>query len=782
MYRKLLLNDLKRNVFKNSIIVMFMSISATLSILVCLILCQLFIGINTLYKTSKPPHFLQMHKGDINTEDLEEFNASFEGLQAWQLVKMVNVYGDELQVQKESGSVFGLGDNRIDISFVKQNPDYDILLSSSMEKLELNKGEIGVPRILLPSYDIEINDKIILKTGQGEKVFIVKDYVYDAQMNSSMVSSTRFLLNNEDFEELYANANETEYIIEAYFDKTSMASAYRNAYYSSKLNLPRDGQAVTYTMIFLISALSDMSMAMVYLIAGILLLVISLICLRFVILAEFEDSMSEIGNLKAIGIPDYKIEKIYSDKVLCLAFLSNALGLLGAFGLFPLTKAHMENTFGKQGLSVLSIFAAIGVSVITSLCILLFTKKSIGLIRKAGVVDLLVTGKGMLKEKKKRSYKSLKALNLNLLVAVREIRQSYGIIAILMFCISVFTLIPFRLAHTMEDKRFITYMGSSLNDIFIELEEGKGLEARRDKVLELIKEDKDISHVKESKRVAVKARKEGSNLTALYVDIGDEAGEGLNYLKGNMPLSDSDIVISAMMADELEKNIGDKLTLEYQNIKKEFNVSGIYQDITSGGKTAKSRYKFEGLEAKKYTFYIDLKEGVDKEAITQTYRQKLGTSYSTESTGTFIKQTFGTLTKQIKSAALYVFGVGILILMLIVSMFLNLRFKRNVTSLALKRLTGISLKSIYLQEIYPLLFAGGLGTLSGVLTVCFFGESFVSFLFRAMGIGLKKIKFLSYSFTDYAGVSFVYMLCLFVIGFVLSRQIRKIKPMNFIRE
>ena len=65
MYVRLLINDLKKNPWSHAILFLFLSLSATIAVSVCLMLVQLFSSITTMYKVAKPPHFLQMHKGEF---------------------------------------------------------------------------------------------------------------------------------------------------------------------------------------------------------------------------------------------------------------------------------------------------------------------------------------------------------------------------------------------------------------------------------------------------------------------------------------------------------------------------------------------------------------------------------------------------------------------------------------------------------------------------------------------------------------------------------------------
>ena len=305
MYLKLLKNDFKKNPWNNAILFLLMSLSVMLAVSVCLILVLLFTSISTMYETAKPPHFLQMHKGELSQEAIDEFNGSYPDIVHWQTVPMIDVYGEELTITaNDTGSsetaanqgekAYTLEDCRLDISLVKQNESYDVLLDENRNKLIMSPGKIGVPVILLEQYSMQKGDIITLKSGNVEKSFEIAAYVYDGQMNSTLCSSTRFLLSDEDFDELFGTVGETEYLIEAYFADSGAAAAYQTAYEQSKKDLPKNGQAVTYPILFLLSAMTDILTAMVILLTGVLLIAIALLCLRYSILAKVEEEQKSI--------------------------------------------------------------------------------------------------------------------------------------------------------------------------------------------------------------------------------------------------------------------------------------------------------------------------------------------------------------------------------------------------------------------------------------------------------------------------------------------------------
>jgi len=211
-------NDFKRNKVINIALFLFMTFSACLVVLSVIMAVQTVTSISEFYERAQPPHFLQMHKGEINQEKIDEFMSSQKNVTAWQTVTMIGVYGDNLTIAKKDNT-YDLSDCRLDIGLVKQNATRDLLLNSKHEKVILHNGEIGIPVLLKEMYGIEIGDLVILNDNDVRKEFVVKEFILDSQMNSPMVSSTRILLSNEDFEELSGRVGENEYLIEAYFIK-----------------------------------------------------------------------------------------------------------------------------------------------------------------------------------------------------------------------------------------------------------------------------------------------------------------------------------------------------------------------------------------------------------------------------------------------------------------------------------------------------------------------------------------------------------------------------------
>lgn len=775
LHIKILLNDFRKRAWKNIVLFIFMCLSVVIAAAVVLMLSQLFSSLTTMYETAKPPHFLQTHMGELNQADIDEFNENYPGITHWQTASNINVNGEELMVTDDRGS-YTFEDCRLDISLVKQNQGYDVLLDANRAPLNMAPGQIGVPVIMLDQFDVSLGDTITLSANGIQKQFTVTDYVYDGQMNSTICSSTRFLISDADFDALLGNVGETEYLIEAYFTDSSMASNYQTAYEQSEKNLPKDGQAITYTAIFLLSALTDILTAVVFVLAGAMLIAVVVMCLRYVIMAELEDDVTQIGTMKSIGIPDKGIENLYLAKIRILMIVASVAGFVLALVLLPQFTGHASRFFGEQALQTHSLLLSVAAVALIYLVIMLFAKKILKEIKTKTVVDLMVLDQGFRKKVKVKSglYKA-KMLSTNALVGLQEVRNGYGIVFVLMLIITSLVMVPIRTQQTLQAEDFVTYMGSPICDLLVEVAQGEGLEDRNEALSGMLDgESHCVQNANVLRRVRLQAFSAEGEPVGVHIDTGISAGSGIVYIQGEKPSGENQIALSALLAEELGKNVGDTVNITGSTQSYTMTVCGVYQDVTSGGRTAKTIYGFQGEPSEKYTYQLNLSDGVSAEAFADNLKAGLGNGYSIKSMDGFLDQTLGGVTSRFGQAVYWVVIIGFVVTVFIVLLFMELRFARTMQALAEKIAMGIPVKAICLQELYPMLLLGGAGILTGFVLTETVGELVVSGLFSLLGLGISSISFTGIS----AGCFLVPLGLLGILAVINVSVCLKVKKMD----
>lgn len=782
MNLKMLKNDFKRNRAGNVALLLFMILAAGLVVVATIVVSQLFTSMMGMYETAKPPHFLQMHKGEISQEKIDDFASSYEGVIAWQSVAMIDVYGDDLTVHGDDA--FNLSDCRLDISLVRQNKEYDLLLDKDRNVIKVSKGEIGIPVILLDSYDINLGDTVVLTRDGITREFNVTAFVRDAQMNSTLCSSTRMLISDEDFEELFGNVGEKEYLIEAYFTDSSMASEFQTAY--EKAGLPQNGQAVTYTIIFLLSALRDIVMAMILILVSMLLVMVALMCIKYTIMASLEEEIGEIGTMKAIGLSYEDIRNLYLVKYKMMISAGITLGYVLALIISNVFTGHVSNTFGRRPVSILTIGLPAASCVLIYLITIHYCKMVLKKLKKVTVVDALVVKRGFSKKERVKDglYKS-KTIPVNLLLGEREILHNFSgfiMVFLVMFIVSGIIIAPVNLLNTMKSKEFITYMGSSMDDILIELESGDNLESRYDSMKKLLKEDADIEEYKEFRRIRVETMNSDEEWINLHIDCGEYAGEELKYLEGKAPFGDNEIALSKLNADAMGKKTGDRIVLMFNDIQLNFNISGIYQDVTSGGYTAKATFSFPEAASENYQFTINLTDGVAVGVKASQWSKIIGGGCNIEPMEEFINQTLGGVTRQVQIAATAVALIGVLLAILIIVLFMKLRLAKDVAQIAAMKAIGFTNSDVRKQYLYKIGLVSSAGILAGTFISNILGENIVSAAFSAMGLGISRITFSINPWTAFLLLPLVLLAVAAGMTWISTGQIREYNIISLINE
>ena len=777
-------NDFKRNKTINLALLLFIMISAILAVSSVLMAVQTFTSISRLYETAQPPHFLQMHKGDIDEAQIDKFMAENELVTYSQTITMIDVLGEDLTIVRDNDT-YTLSDLRLDVGLVKQNEEKDFLLDSNHEKVILNAGEIGIPMIIKGMYEMDLGDKVVLSSNGVTKEFIIKEFVLDAQMNSTMASSTRVLLSDADFDDLYGKVGEPEYIIEAYFDDTGEASAFQTAYENA--GLPANGQAVTYTMIFLLSAITDSITVFVMILSSFLLIVVSFLCVKFTIMAALEEEIREIGTMKAIGLPYTDIRDLYLNKYRILGVIGVTSGFIISLLSRNVLTSHISTTFGKADLTPLAFFLSLIAAGLVFIFIDYYCKSILKRIKKLSVVDALVSGNGFENGKgaiKDGLYKSRK-VPVNWLIGLREVFFKFGnwavVFAVVLIAV-LMILVPVNLLNTLEAPEFITYMGSSLEDILIEVENSENLESNYANVKQLLADDSSIDRYFESRTVRVRTANTDGVLMNLDIDVGTNAGNELKYLSGAAPQGDHEIAISVINADEMGIETGNIIEVLTDEATQEFIVSGIYQDVTSGGKTAKSKYDFPGLPANKYSFSINLNENVDVKSKADEWSKNIGMGVSIDPMNELIDQTLGGVSRQIRTVVYAIIIVGAGLVLLITVLFLKLRLTKDLSEIAVLKAIGFSMQDLNKQYMIKIGAVSLLGIIAGIVTTNLLGETIVDTALSIAGLGIKKVDLVSNLAMEYVFLPLLLMGIVLIVTRVIVKSINKYNIVSVINE
>ncbi|MBG9987740.1 FtsX-like permease family protein [Aerococcaceae bacterium DSM 111176] len=612
---------------------------------------------------------------------------------------------------------------------------------------------------------------------------MLTDFVLDAQMNSTLASSTRILLSDTDYQQLAGQMGEYEHLIEVYFSDSDTASSFQTLYEDA--NLPQNGQAVTYTMMFLLSAFTDLTTVFLLLTVSIILIFIAFICLRFTIAVALEEDIKEIGVLKAIGFSNLDIRQIYLSKYRFLALIAVIIGfLLSIFLSDPFTE-RINTTFGETSLTGFALILGGVIAVLIYGLIMLFCRRILRKIDQLSVVDALVSGKGFSRSTKKRLSRDglsrMKFGSLNWRMSSWEVFfqfKEWAIVSGVVLLAILMIVFPLNLLTTFQDPGFATYMGSDVEDILIEIENNEQLESNYQALIPLLDTNPQIERYQSYRGVSATTRTLNDERVNVHIDIGENAGRSLQYIEGQAPDENNEISLSFMNAERLGKEIGDTIAFDSE----ELILSGIYQDVTSGGYTAKTSHPFPELKSNKYTMSLALRDDADPKLVAEQLAGQVGQGVNVAPMAEFLDQTLGSVTQQIQGLVFLIVGVGLFMAILITVLFLQLRLARDRASIAtLKAIgfTNLDVKKQYIQKS-SIVTVGGI--VLGLILTLLSSNFIINLVLSMLGLGIKEVDLIMNPLIVFCVVPLIMLITVGLTTYIVSSKINQYKIVDIINE
>ena len=720
-------NDFKRNRVITLALTVFLFLSVLLMAGGLRITGAMFSSLTGLNELAVPPEYLQMHKGTYDEDTFADFVKSHNYIKDSLVVKMLNIHNANIIHQNET-----FEKNLMDNGFVVQNENFDLLLNLDNEIAVVQRGEIGVAVYYAEEIGIKVGDVITVRKGDYSKDLFVSTIIRDAAMNAPLASSKRFLVAQEDLDDISHHMGEWEYSFEFLLEEGASTATLQKDYIDA--GMPSNGAAVTGRLITILNGLSYGLVAFLIIGISLLLVMMSLLCLAYIIKATIAEEHYTIGELKAIGVSGKEIQKLYQMKYIILVLIAAVTGYLAAipFGNFFASSVIM---YCGQGTSewLKWVFPLIGV-ILISLFVVLRCRSIIGRNLKSTVRELMRGEDNV----KKEGHYALSAKGLrykNLAIALGELKCKWKEYAVLFF-VFVFSafliLVPMNMRNTVEDPSFITYMGVAESDIRIDIQYSDQLDEQKDAAIDYLEGDPEIEKFAVYQYGYLQLQNTNNEWEYIRVQSGQEAGFPLQYLEGHAPEAVGEIALSSMNASDLGKDVEDTITAIYQSEEILFTVSGIYQDVTYGGKTAKAQIDYVDDEVEVYIVYLNIRDGVSVEEKTDELRLILQDSKVTPVIE-FVSQTLGGITGYLKMVEVAAILISLLLIMLISVMVLRLITAREHSAIAIKKAIGFSNMDIRIQFGIRILLIEIAAIAIGSLLANYLGEAILGVIISAMG-------------------------------------------------
>ncbi|WP_313131511.1 ABC transporter permease [Anaerocolumna sp.] len=772
MLKKIIFRELKRGKVVSIILSLFIAISAMLSASAADLLYSLAGSMNNFFEISQTSHLLQMHSGGIDEEQIDEFVQENDYIKDYQIVTLLNVEGDALVLDQNGNSELG---SVIDNSFVIQNTNFDYLLDEENKVAKVSKGEAAVPVYYEIKYGLKEGDTVSIKTSNGTIDFVISAFVRDSEMNSSYISSKRILLCKEDWNNLKAQIGSIEYMVEFRVFDTEKINVLEAAYLEA--GLPSNGPIITYSEIRLLNSLTDIMMAALIILVAIFLIIISILCVRFTMIACIDEEYMDIAAMKGIGIPAKFIADIYLRKYLIISMVGCIIGYYASFHIRGIVQENLDSymglvdkNFGNYGLQLFT-------SIITGLLVLFFCRKAIKRTDKVNVVEAL-QGRRTKNNDVVVRHPSLKGIGkqwVNVKLGIKYMvsyKKPYLIITLIFIAMTFFILLPLQLTTTVQSKEFTSYMGVAECDIRVDLQNGDTISEESDAIEEVLANDNDVElYGVYNTYSATSENKEGEDVY-LNFETGDFRKFTVFCIKGRLPEEESELAISYLASTQLNKEVGDQIVITLNGEQYTFSICGIYQDITNGGKSAKSMINTDDAKVIRSVININLLDGTDVSEKIQTFGNSFSAGKITD-INNYASQSMGDSISQLREITAITMLIAMLIIVFTLTVFLKLLIIRNKDDIAIMKGLGFKNIDIRIQYGVRIMLSLLVGIVIGAFLVNLVGQPLVGMVTASMGAA--EIVFVTNIFHAY----FLYPLSMFITAFltviVASKELKKIR-------
>ena len=735
MYLRFIKNDMRKSKLITATIASFILVAAMLTALSASLTVNLFGAIDNMLLSAKSLHFMQMHTGDIDLEQLQSFEEANDSVEDYQVLEFLNIDGADIVIGDDSlaGSI---QDNGLSV----QGKKFDFLLNLNGEVIHPADGEIYVPIYYMQKGNAALGDTV---TIHGIS-FTVAGFLRDSAMNAALVSSKRFLVSQADFEKI-REFGQLEYLIEFRLAEDVSFPAFEAAYLDA--GLPANGPpAITYNQVKMINGITDGIMIAMLVLIGILVILVAFLCIRFTLLAKIEEDYKEIGVLKAVGIRVSQIKRLYLAKYGAIAGAACVLGFLASL---PLQTPFMQNIhlyMGESGSLLPGLLWGLLGSMLICGAVLLYVNGVLGRFRKISAAQAIRFGSPKENSKSNRTFllSHNKLFSRNVFLGIKDVlsRKKLYITMLMVLIISSFIMIvPQNISSTISAQNFITYMGMGICDVNIGVmrTQVEDVAERAAEIADVLAEDKNVEKYALFTSIMLDRKTDNGTIEKLRVTFGDYSVFPITYSKGHEPQSESELALSVLNAKDLEKTVGDEIILIVDGVEKHLTVCGIYSDVTNGGRTAQAIFHANNTDVLSVSIAVTFRGRQSMETAISQYREQFSFAKVTsidEST----RQMLGSIRDAIQITSTIATLATVLLTLLVTVLFMKMLVAKDRYPIAILRSIGFTCADIrgqYLTRsiivlalgvIIGTILANTLGELVGVAIISSFGASTFRFV------------------------------------------------------
>ena len=456
-----------------------------------------------------------------------------------------------------------------------------------------------------------------------------------------------------------------------------------------------------------------------------------MLALRYTVLAAIEADLAQIAVLKAIGAPHSQIRRLYLLKYMVLSLVGAVIGYLAGIPLATALGAPALLYLGTPPTSIWSVGLPILMVLVLAGTIIGFTRATLRRVGKISAVEALRSGtSGALRRRRHRwRLSGSRRMPAQQWLGIREALRPSNALLLGVLALCTFTMVlPVNVSTTLDDPQIATYLGVGEADLRIDVRAGT---QELSTVESAVTDDPRVSTYTTVLRRNYKMRTQDGEWESVLIDIGDHNAFPMKYMSGRSPNDDSEVSLSYNQAKATSAEVGSTVTVRTADGDKDLTVTGIYQDITNNGSTAKATFD-DGAPALWQLMYANVKDKNQESAVADDLQRDLP-GVQVNGMSEYASEFFGATSSQVRLIAGMACAIALGLAFLITVLFTVLVLSREKPQVGILRALGCTQRAIAGQYFtrFGLLTVTGIGL--GLLLAATLGESAIGLVLGSRG-------------------------------------------------
>lgn len=734
MYVQILKKDLKRKKTMNVILLIFVILAATFIASSANNLITVSSALDRFFEKANTPDYWFV---STNTPDIERFEAFAEadGYE-YHISRLIQIEAKNVLVD---GQKLGYS-NTVCLSTLGGTHIFD---KNNEEITHINDGEIYVAYFLFQSAENNFFEGGTIRISQGgvEKEFTIKGYVKDALFGSTMTGVTRFLVSENDAK-LFSGEGA---VVCSSVDVYTKAVDYLDKFNALGINTI---MSVDYSMVQMLYIM-DVLMAAILLVVSVCLILISMVILRFVIHFTIAEEFREIGVMKAIGMKNGAIRRLYITKYFAIAVTGTAAGLALSF---PFSRIMLSGISKKIIISGGDHFLInIGAAILAGAVVVLFSYLCTRNIRRFSPIDAIRSGetgerfkkKGMLHLAKSRIPTVPFMAANDILSGIR----SYLSMIIIFILGTLLVIIPVNTINTLRSDGLITMFNMAESDhiisrelLFNPMRDNRAMvEQNFSEIREMFAENGieiDVFQEIMFRSNIAKGDKRTNSLS--FQAMGGVTPDRYTYLDGTPPQNVHEVALTYLTAGQIGAEIGDDVEITVGSDTRTYTVTAINQSMNNLGEGVRFHPDAEldyNYAAGSFGLQVNYRDNPGKSELAQrkALLEKLYPDAKVFTSGEYISYMIGDVAEQLDGMKVLILsiilGINALVAVLMVKSFIT----REKSEIALLKAIGFQNHALILWQTLRIGMVLIVSVLVGALISSPLSSLIITPIFRMMG-------------------------------------------------